>query len=284
MLSTGQLGQLACIWEATARKPGNVHPGRDFHDVTYVDFLASAVAIAPALDRAGQQPLGETILHAIQATQTMVGSNTNLGIVLLLAPLAAVAESTNLREGVERVLAGTTVADAELVYRAIRLASPGGLGEVAEQDVQRPPTQTLREVMTLAAERDLIARQYANGYREVFADAVPGLKAALTRSACLEEAIILAFVELLARHPDTLIARKQGIEVAEEASRRARAVLELGWPEPSGRQAFQDLDDWLGDPDHARNPGTTADLMAASLFVCLRDGTMTLPCPIPWTR
>ena len=105
------------------------------------------------------------MLGAIEATRRVVSTNTNLGIVLLLAPLAAVADCVDLAEGVEAVLAATTVDDARHVYHAIRLAQPGGLGEVSDQDIAREPTISLRDVMGLAADRDLIARQYANGFQ-----------------------------------------------------------------------------------------------------------------------
>ena len=113
----------------------------------------------------------------------MVSTNTNLGIVLLLAPLAAVPGTVDLADGIEEVLATTTIDDARLVYRAIRLAEAGGLGEVADQDIASEPTITLRAVMGLAADRDLIARQYANGFREVLGEALPILRDFLRRRA-----------------------------------------------------------------------------------------------------
>src|SRR5436190_23266329 len=146
MLSVGLCAQLACIWEATARKPGNVHRLRDFDDTSYVDFLTSAAAITPVMETAGQRPVGETILGAVQATRAVTHGNTNLGIILLLAPLAAVPGSA-LRQGLLAVLDRLDVADAVRTYEAIRLAHPAGLGEVPEQDVRSEPTQTLRQVM-----------------------------------------------------------------------------------------------------------------------------------------
>ena len=97
----------------------------------------------------------------------MVSTNTNLGMILLLTPLAAVPPLIDLANGIEPVLAGTTRDDARLVYQAIRLAAPGGIGRVDEQDVADEPTMTLRDVMALAADRDLVARQYASGFQEV---------------------------------------------------------------------------------------------------------------------
>src|SRR5207249_2622644 len=120
-------------------------------------------AVAPVLETAGRRGVGETILAGVRATRSVVSTNTNLGILLLLSPLAAVSRDTDLRAGLREVLDGLTVADAAAAYEAIRLAAPGGLGKAPEQDVGDAPSRTLRQVMELAAERDLIARQYANG-------------------------------------------------------------------------------------------------------------------------
>lgn len=283
MSDAGQCAQIACIWEATARKPGNVHRYCDFADTSYTDFLLSAAAIAPAMTTACQHRVGATVLEAVRATRRVAGTNTNLGIVLLLTPLASVRPEEDLRNGVLRVLAGLDVEDARLVYEAIRLASPGGLGRAAEQDVNAEPTQTLRQVMTLAANRDLVARQYANGYVEVFEDGVPAVRVGLERTGSLEGAIIFAHLHLLTHQPDTLIARKRGRAEAGEAARRARGILDADWPrEPASWEALKEFDAWLRAEGHARNPGATADLLTACLFVLLRENTITLPLQSPW--
>jgi triphosphoribosyl-dephospho-CoA synthase len=283
MIPIGLCAQLACIWEATARKPGNVHRFADFEDTSYLDFLASAAAIAPVLETAGDRRLGATILEAVQATRRVTGSNTNLGIVLLLAPLAAVSVAEDLRQEVCRILAGLDVADARLVYQAIRLAAPSGLGKVDQQDLAAEPTLPLKEVMTLAADRDLIARQYCDGFQTVFDDCLPALKRMLQTTSSLEAAIIGCHLHLMALHPDSLVARKCGRAEAEEAARGARQVLDMGWPCDVGSQErLAELDRWLRTEGHRRNPGTTADLVTASLFVALRDGTIQLPSQYPW--
>ncbi|HEY7423966.1 MAG TPA: triphosphoribosyl-dephospho-CoA synthase [Gemmataceae bacterium] len=283
MLDVGLCAQIACIWEATARKPGNVHRFRDFADAAYTDFLLSAAAIAPAMTMACQRRVGVTILDAVRATRRVVGTNTNLGIVLLLAPLASVPPEQELRSGVERVLAGLDVEDARRVYEAIRLVSPGGLGRASEQDVHDEPTQTLRQVMALAADRDLVARQYGNGFAEVFDEGVPAVRLGLEVTGSVEGAILFAHLHLMTRCPDTLIARKRGRAEAEEAARRAGAVLAAGWLLGRGSWAeLANLDAWLRAEGHARNPGATADLLTACLFVLLREDTITLPSRSPW--
>lgn len=277
-LSSGKLAQIACILEATARKPGNVHRFADFDDLDYLDFLLSASAIAEPLDRAEQEGIGRVVLSAVQATRKVIATNSNLGMILLLAPMAAVARDADLADGLERVLAGATIDDAQLVYEAIRRANPGGMGKVDEQDIADEPTVTLREAMVLAADRDLVARQYANGYREILDDGLPALKRWMDDARPLEIAIIGAYLELLANHPDTLIARKVGWGKAWEASRFSREVLESGWPDDrEGQNRFRAFDQWLRSDGNRLNPGATADLTAAVLFVGLRDGTIKLP-------
>jgi triphosphoribosyl-dephospho-CoA synthase len=272
--SAGQCAQIACIWEATANKPGNVSRLHDFVDLTYVDLLLSAAAIAPEMEKAAGRRVGETILASIRATRQVVRTNTNLGIVLLIAPLAAVPVGEPLRHGLERFLDRLDVADARFAYEAVRLAEPGGMGRVKEQDVSDEPTRPLREVMALAAERDLVARQYDNGFGEVFDIGLPSLQKALRSAHDLESVIIHAFLSLLAECPDSLIARKCGLGEAEEVTRRARSVL--------GGGDLAEFDCWLRADGHRRNPGTTADLTAASLFVALREGIIELPPQLPW--
>jgi len=281
VLSTQYSALLASLWEATARKAGNVHPGASFADVGFADFALSAHAAAPEIGRSAERPLGDTILSAIKATRSVVKTNTNLGMVLLLTPLAKVADGVDLRTGVANVLQRSTIQDAVRVYEAIRLASPGGLGKAKSQDVGEEPTQSLREVMALAADRDLIARQYANDFADVFDIGVPALLDGLRRFGRLELAIQHCQLAWLAAFPDSLIQRKCGEQVAIEASRRARVVLEQGGIGTSGGQtAYADFDRWLRGDGHKRNPGTTADLIAACLFVALRERKISVDTPM----
>ncbi len=267
---------LACLLEASAPKPGNVSPGAAFHNARYEDFLASAIAIGPALAAAGGRPLGATIRAAVEATARWAPSNTNLGLVLLIAPLARAAlrpEDAPLRARLGATLAATTVADAADVYAAIRLASPGGLGRAPDQDVTGAPTVTLREAMALAAGRDLIAREYATDFQATFAIAAPALKRALGAGLSWSDSIVETYLTLLAAAADSHIARKLGAEPAVHVQRRARAVLDTGGVRtPAGREAIAALDRELRDARNAMNPGATADLTGAGIFVMLLEG------------
>jgi triphosphoribosyl-dephospho-CoA synthase len=275
---------LASVWEVTARKPGNVHRDRDFDDVTYLDFILSAAAIAPVMTMACQRRPGLTVLEGVRATRRVTDTNTNLGILLLLTPLAAVPDGAELRSGVGRVLAGLDIEDARFAYEAIRLAKPGGLGTAPAQDIAAEPTLALREVMELAADRDIVARQYANGFQQVFDDVVPALTSELERIGSMEGAIIGAQLAFMSRFPDSLIERKCGPEKAAEAATRAARVIAAGWPEKeSARCELSNFDAWLRDDGHNRNPGATADLITAALFVLLREEVIGVPCRVPWS-
>jgi triphosphoribosyl-dephospho-CoA synthase len=271
------MAQLACLLEVSAPKPGNVSPGRPFADTRYEEFVASAVAIGGPLSGAGTRALGETIRLAVEATAAWTDSNTNLGIVLLLAPLArAAALSTAtmpMGESLRGVLGSTTVDDARAVYAAIRLASPGGLGRADAQDISGEPTVTLLEAMRLAADRDTIASEYVSGFQITFGAGVP----ALTRARCdrlsWDDAIVETFLTLLAARPDTHIARRGGAALATDVTRRAKDVLADGGVRSArGREAIDALDRSLREEGNLSNPGTTADLTAAAIFVMLMDG------------
>jgi triphosphoribosyl-dephospho-CoA synthase len=267
----------ACIMEVTAPKPGNVHPGAAFADVCFDDFVRSADAVAPLLARAAEFGTGWVMLEAVRATREAVGRNTNLGIILLLAPLAAVPAERTLRTGIAAVLTQLSVDDARHCYAAIRLASPGGLGTAGQADVSTEPDVDLVEAMTLAADRDSVAKQYAGGFADVLKWGLPRL--ADCYDACRwQESVVRLHLQLMSRLPDTLIARKCGWETARQSQHQAQAVLAAGWPDqPFGRQMLSGFDRWLRADGHRRNPGTTADLVAAILFAGLREGVIDIP-------
>jgi len=181
-----QLVQEACIREVCAPKPGNVNRDHDFPDTSFEDFLLSAVAIGPSFENAGHAGIGETILRAVESSRRLAGSNTNLGIILLMAPLAKACFSPSgewpqnageIRKNLGAVLSSLTVQDARLAYSAIRAANPGGLGRSDEQDISHEPSVTLQEVMRLAKERDSIASEYVTEFEITFGTGLPALQA-----------------------------------------------------------------------------------------------------------
>jgi len=277
-LTIGQCATLACLLEASAPKPGNVHRGADFEDMTFTDFAVSAAAIAPAMDAAVERGVGASVLTAIQTTRRLVPVNTNLGTVLLLAPLAAVPRSQPLQTGIGEVLRGMTARDAQDVYAAIRLAEPGGLGTAEQMDVGQAAPDSLLAAMAAAADRDLVARQYAAEFAQVLDQIVPWLVAGRAAGWPLTEAVIYTQLRVLEAWPDSLIARKCGLATAERTAGLAHRVLQAGCP---GDEAYYDelaeLDFWLRSDGNRRNPGTTADLLAAALFAAFRESLIQPP-------
>jgi triphosphoribosyl-dephospho-CoA synthase len=291
-VNVGLAAQLACLLEVSAPKPGNVSPGRHFADVRYEDFLASALAIGEPMAAAGEHSIGVTVRQAVEATARWSRSNTNLGIVLLFAPIARAASlpvlpgsdpllpgdlrGLTLQQKVRDVLEATTVDDARQAYAAIRLARPGGLDRAEAQDVSTEPTMTLVEVMRLAAHRDTIASEYATGFEITFGMAVTALERARRAGLPWDDAVVETFLTVLAAVPDTHIARRNASTYATTVSTRARAVLAAGGVRSeAGRQALDDFDRALRDGRNSGNPGTTADVTAAAVFVVLLGGGFT---------
>ena len=268
--------EAACLLEVRAPKPGNVSRGRDRPGLRYRDYLASAQAIEPVFRRKSTGSVGRLVLEAVRATRRHAGTNTNLGIILLLAPLAKAAlqhGQGGLRARLRRTLDDLTVQDARDAYAAIRLARPGGLGRVQEQDVRRSPTQDLLACMRLAADRDAVAREYATAFDTTFRAGVASLRMLRTWEIPLEAAIVETFLVLLATTPDSLIRRRHGDTKARKVSEMAASALLLGGTRSTlGRQAIRRLDEKLSGARPPMNPGTTADLLTAALFVWLLEG------------
>lgn len=263
----------ACVLEVSYPKPGNVTVGRAFHDTSAADFLTSAAAIAPVIAAAPGTGVGESIRRAVDVTQQTVGQNTNLGIILLLTPLACVAAEKTLAAGIEDVLTQLTVHDAELTYAAIRQAAPGGLDDADSQDVAAAPTLDLRACMCLAADRDLVAAQYANGFQQVLNFALPRLLETAEWTSHQEWRLAWLAVRLMAEYGDSLIRRKCGPDAERAVRERAASVLATGWPlSPGTDSVYAEFDTHLRDRDHRMNPGTTADVIAATIFAALREG------------
>jgi len=281
----GQMAMQACVLEVLAPKPGNVTVTDSFSDASWPQFAVSAMVTRPIFAEAAKRGIGQTVLDAVRVTQEAVGHNTNLGIVLLLAPLAAVPVGVNLATGVSAVLRDMTPTDTVLVYEAIRLAKPTGLGSVPEADVNDLATTplSLLAAMSRAADRDRVARQYVSDFDDVLNVMTPRLlelhhKGGLT----LDDAIVLLHVECLARWGDSLVTRKCGALIDATVREKAREVLDAGGPEDVAyHRSLSDLDAYLRADGHKRNPGSTADLIAATLFVAIRD--FELASPWTWT-
>ena len=269
--------QSACMAELEALKPGNVHIFADGHGMHVQDFVRSAEAAAVFIAKP-ELSLGQRIQFAVYASCKEVGCNTNLGIVLLCAPLIHAklrGHASSLREDVEQALRELTVADAAMAYAAIVRAKPGGLGASNEHDVHAAPTVTLLEAMRAAEERDRVAWQYSHGFADIFDFGLPRYAMALQRWQRPAWAVTLLYLGFMARHADSHIVRKYGEEIAckvqEEAAMHEQALLTLENPKTYQRRLLQfDADLKL----RGLNPGTSADLTVATILAeTLQDAT-----------
>lgn len=264
----------ACEAELDALKPGNVHRIAGGHRMEVEAFETSGRVSAPHVAGAGQS-LGRRVLGAVRATREAVGENTNLGILLLSAPLAIAAErGGDLQGGVAAVLDELTMDDAAEVFEAIALASPGGLGTPERADVRSPPTLGLVDAMRIAAPRDRIARAYTNALADVFALGLPSLANSDALGLAPATRCFLAFA---ARFPDSHVARKYGPERAESLRERFAVLtkqLKANANPEKAREALLDLDRAL--KAEAVNPGTSADFTVASIFALRLSGGLKI--------
>jgi triphosphoribosyl-dephospho-CoA synthase len=264
----------ACLAELDAPKPGNVHAFAGGHRMTIEDFIRSANAAAVPLSAAGAR-VGARILGAVEATFAAVGANTNLGIILLCAPLAAAAaaaeegdvEGPQLRATLGQVLRGLDIEDARLAFRAIVKAAPAGLGHSSRHDVFAPATVSLLQAMAEAADRDRVARQYTTDFADIFQLGLPLLEAARNGQAEQKWATLAVFLGFLAAFPDSHIERKLGAEKAAEVQREAAKFQTTLRTAEQPAEILPTLLAWDAALKAERiNPGTSADLTVATLF------------------
>lgn len=260
----------ACALDVAAFKPGNVSKQSPGHGMEAAQFLLSAEVSAEAMTNPSYS-LGQRILEAATATHKAVACNTNLGIILLCAPvMQAVIDfpDLSLNDSLKRVLGATLIEDSRQLFAAIRLANPGGLGQSDTEDVTGIATLPVVDVMALAAERDFIARQYANGFYELQTIICPYLEKSMAQFDEEETAVTDLFLYLLALYQDSHIERKQGSVQAMTVSRWAAEVhqkIHL-FDHPSFRQKMlAEMD--LKLKQQSINPGTTADLCVAGVFI-----------------
>jgi triphosphoribosyl-dephospho-CoA synthase len=299
--------ELAILFEVSADKPGNVNLTVGFEGTRYEHFLASAVAAAPFFELAAQRGiaiaegktnvrnagLGRIIKDCVASINAWQhGGNTLLGTVILLSPIAVAAgmapvneeaafDISKLRNNLKHVVESTTSDDAVQLYEAINIANPSGLGKAPELDVNDPGSVgrivkeniSLFQVFEIASKYDSVCYEWVNNYPKTFDLAYPYLLKQITETGNLNVAIVHTFLKVLAEHPDTFIARKVGIEKAQEVSAKAERILELGGLETSsGKKSLQKFDLELRQSGSLLNPGTTADIIAAALALCVLGG------------
>jgi len=298
--------ELAILLEVSADKPGNVNLVVGFEGTNHMHFLASAVAAAPHFRLAAERGMaaaeGEIALKDVGVGRIIrdcvadisawqSGGNTLLGTIILFTPLAVAAGMIKdekgvfnlhvLRQNLKKVVEETTPEDAVAVYEAVDIAKPSGLGKAPDLDVNDPGSVkriieeriSLYQVFKIAASYDMVCSEWVNNYPVTFEYAYPLLVQNLKEDGDLNMAIIHTFLAVLAKHPDTFIARKVGLKRAFEVSAAAEEVLKSGGLRTAaGRERLREFDVMLRKESNVLNPGTTADIIAAALALAVLGG------------
>jgi triphosphoribosyl-dephospho-CoA synthase len=297
---------MAILLEVSANKPGNVNFTSNFEDTHTEHFLASAIAAGPVFQKAAKRGtqisdgkreidkagLGELIKLCVKdVMQWQRGGNTILGTIMLLIPISVAAGMTPanekneidfkvLRKNLNTIIYASTAIDAVHLYEAIDLAMPSGLNHAPDLSVNDPASKqrliteniTLHQVFDIVKNYDDICSEWINNYPITFDETYPYLKEQLVKSD-QNTAIVNAFLKILAQHPDTLIARKAGIEKAKKISLEAKKILEIGGATTTeGKAAIKEFDHKLRKAGNNHNPGTTADITAATIALCTLNG------------
>ncbi len=262
--------QSACLDELQALKPGNVHIFADGHRMVVQDFFNSAEVSASVIAKENLS-VGARIFDAVKATQTQVGMNTNLGILLLCAPLIQAALMPNaensLRTNLQTVLETLTVEDAKLVAKAIVLANPAGLASSDQYDVNHELQVNLLEMMRYAELHDNIAWQYTHQFEAIFESGFSFYQEAMQLWDNHAWATTWVYLNFLSTYPDSHIVRKYGGPLAQtvlaEALDVKLKVLTAGHPKLV-KKLLLNWDTTLKTRNI--NPGTSADLTVATLL------------------
>lgn len=299
--------ELAILFEVSADKPGNVNFVVGFEGTNHAHFLASAVVASRHFEFAAERGIavvrdalglsdvrvGRIIRNCVaDVSSWQSGGNTLLGTIILFVPIAVAAGMTkmeknccfnlaDLRRNLKAVVEATTPEDAVAVYETIKIAKPSGLGKAPDLDVNDPNSVdrllkekiSLLQVFKIAASYDNVCSEWVNNYPITFDFAYPYLRRQIDETKSLETAIIHTFLRVLAKYPDSFIARKVGLTKAREVSLMAHEVLEAGGSKNDvGKAKLRKLDSTLRSSSNLLNPGTTADIIAASLALLLFSG------------
>lgn len=279
----GKIAQIASVLEVSGYpKPGNVHRTRDFHDMVFEDFLISGIVIGDTIEKVatstskGKAEIGRYILEAVKETDKWIANNTNLGIVMLLVPISAATaisdDFSQIQDNIGRLMDDTTVDDAINLYDAINIAEAGGMGNQEEFDVNSSNAkedliknnQTMFDVLEISSSWDRLAHELTNKMPVCFKIGYPTFYN-LKKTTSLNRACVLTFLTILSEVPDTLISRKYGDKKAREVSYQAKELLKFKDDINIFNKKLNDFDSYLFD--NKLNPGTTADLTAASIML-----------------
>jgi triphosphoribosyl-dephospho-CoA synthase len=286
-----KIAQISSVLEVSGYpKPGNVHRTRDFHDMVFEDFLISGIVIGDVVKEAATQAykikqtknyndaqLGKYILKAVKETDKWIANNTNLGIVMMIIPIAISGVMSNnlneLQNNIGLLMDNTTVNDAISLYKAINIAEAGGMGDQNEFDVSSDgfenellsKNQTMYDVLKISASWDCLANELTSKMPITFNI---GFKTftKYKKTYSINNSTVLTFLTILSNVPDTLISRKYDEKKAEEVSKLSKELLDTNdFFTPTFNEKLRKFDDFLFE--NKLNPGTTADLTAASIMI-----------------
>lgn len=285
---------LACVLEAAAPKLGNVHPSASYADMHFGHFATAAIAFSShlrSLPFADTQQVGDLTLQLSRIMQSHVQRNSSLGTILLFSPICCAFQrlslqntvpptGTNLRQEIRAVLAGLTPKDSDLTYQVIRNSNMNGLGHQEQYDVREPAPDNLLEAMAVVEDFDAVARQYTMDYEDIFDRLLPEFDCLLATFSDPCDAICRLQLHWLAQEADGFILRKSNRSVAELVCTKARCLLEAiedlaaksdakATASIFTLPAYREFDRYLREHKPPLNPGTTADLLAATLLIRL---------------
>lgn len=279
--SVGDLVRRAIVAEASSIKLGNVHPNASFRDMTYGHFVNAAGVLGEQIDSTLHLPIGQMVHACTTAMMDQIGRNTSLGTILLLVPLAKLCHTCPIAvrasdrddrwmsDELMRMIHQMDHAESAWIYDSIRIANPGGLGKRPEHDVHSSELPCVWQAMQTASDYDDVAMQWTNGYAEVLASE-RRLRQLVHQGFSIEAAIRREQLTVLASRPDSLIARKLGCDHAAAIMMRVQKLLASHtYGSFAFEHAWSELDRDMRDTNHRNNPGTTADLLAATAFLLL---------------
>lgn len=259
------------LTELSALKPGNVSLYADGHDMQATDFSKSAELTTPILCDSSLS-IGERILESVKITISNIGCNTNLGMLLLFAPLIRAAECnpSSLPENLRKVLQELNNRDTHCIFEAIRCANPGGLGASQRYDVNKKiqASTTIQKAMQEASQKDLIAKQYATNFIDIFSLGLPQIEKYFARWNNIEWATVACYMAFMSQYPDSHISRKFGNSIAEQIKINALPIAKTLQKKDNPTDAIKMLMAFdFSLKNIGVNPGSNADLTAASILV-----------------
>jgi triphosphoribosyl-dephospho-CoA synthase len=290
-----RIAQIASVLEVSGHpKPGNVHRTHDFEDMVFEDFLISGIVIGDTIKKIAKHAsefkdkkdfdkinLGASIREAVLETNKWVEYNTNLGIIMLLTPIAAAAGLTedigDLQDNIHAIMMNSTSADAVNLYDAINIAQAGGMGEQEALDVGSEEAKmeliekeiNMFQVLDISSSWDALAYELTHKMPVTFNLGYPTYKR-LKKDYPINKATVQTFLTILSLKSDTLISRKYDETISESVRADAKIILDKGGIlTHEGRTLLEKFDRYLLDKKY--NPGTTADLTASSLMIALLE-------------